>query len=211
MVTYKAVNADSLDADLTTVANAIRSKTGKNEDLEFPEGFVSEVESIPAVSVSENPQTDDLQSIHVVFSKATSIGDTKFRYYGGIKSLGFPKVKSIGYAAFSGCSALANIDIPVVETIGGYAFFGTALTKVDLPAVTSIGESAFQNCGSLETVIIRSASVPSLGKDAFKGTPIETGDGLIYVQDDYFEQCTTAANWSTYASKINKLSDYKGN
>lgn len=41
MVTYKAVNADSLDADLTEVADAIRSKTGKNEDLEFPGGFVS--------------------------------------------------------------------------------------------------------------------------------------------------------------------------
>ena len=42
----KLVNATQLDSDLTSVANAIRSKTGESGDLTFPSEFVSEIGSI---------------------------------------------------------------------------------------------------------------------------------------------------------------------
>ena len=46
MANYKVVDADQLDADLTTVAEAIREKTGGTEHLSFPEGMVSEMDAV---------------------------------------------------------------------------------------------------------------------------------------------------------------------
>lgn len=43
----KLVDSTQLDSDLTSVANAIRAKTGGSGSLAFPSGFVSAVEAIP--------------------------------------------------------------------------------------------------------------------------------------------------------------------
>lgn len=45
----KLIDSTQLDADLTSVANAIRTKTGKNGQLSFPSGFVSEINDITPV------------------------------------------------------------------------------------------------------------------------------------------------------------------
>lgn len=47
MANYQFVDVDQLDADLTAVANSIRTKSGKSGELAFPEGFQSAVEDIP--------------------------------------------------------------------------------------------------------------------------------------------------------------------
>ncbi len=41
MANYKVVDAEHLDSDLTSVADAIREQTGKTEAIAFPNGFVS--------------------------------------------------------------------------------------------------------------------------------------------------------------------------
>ena len=45
---YKIVDADQLNNDLTTVADAIREKSGTSETFSFPDGFVSGVAAIEA-------------------------------------------------------------------------------------------------------------------------------------------------------------------
>ena len=52
MANYKLCDADQLDADLTTVANAIRSKGGTSAKLEFPNGYKSAIEAITTGSES---------------------------------------------------------------------------------------------------------------------------------------------------------------
>ena len=47
MAVDKLVDSTQLDSDLTSVANAIRTKGGTSASLAFPEGFVSAVEAIP--------------------------------------------------------------------------------------------------------------------------------------------------------------------
>lgn len=47
MAVDKLVDSTQLDADLTSVANAIRTKGGTSAQLAFPSGFVSAVEAIP--------------------------------------------------------------------------------------------------------------------------------------------------------------------
>ena len=46
MADYKIVDAEKLDSDLTSVANAIRRKSGTTAKMEFPEGFEEAVENI---------------------------------------------------------------------------------------------------------------------------------------------------------------------
>lgn len=47
MAVDKLVDSTQLNADLTSVANAIRTKGGTSAQLAFPAGFVSAVEAIP--------------------------------------------------------------------------------------------------------------------------------------------------------------------
>ncbi len=48
MAVDKLVDSVQLDADLTSVADAIRLKSGGSSPLSFPAGFISEIANIPA-------------------------------------------------------------------------------------------------------------------------------------------------------------------
>jgi hypothetical protein len=48
MALDKLVDSTQLDSDLTSVANAIRAKSGGSSQLAFPAGFVSEIQAIPS-------------------------------------------------------------------------------------------------------------------------------------------------------------------
>lgn len=48
MAVDKLVDSTQLDSDLTSVANAIRAKSGGSGQLAFPSGFVSEIGNIPS-------------------------------------------------------------------------------------------------------------------------------------------------------------------
>jgi len=50
MATYKAVNTDQLDSDLTSVANKIRTKGGTTAKLSFPSGMVSAIGNLKRVT-----------------------------------------------------------------------------------------------------------------------------------------------------------------
>lgn len=53
MAIDKLVDSTQLDTDLTTVANAIRAKSGINNSLEFPDEFVAAIENIPTGAEAE--------------------------------------------------------------------------------------------------------------------------------------------------------------
>lgn len=70
MAVDKLVDSTQLNSDLTSVANAIRAKSGGSGQLAFPAGFVSEIGNIPSggggfdfdvktVTVSDNTPTVD--------------------------------------------------------------------------------------------------------------------------------------------------------
>lgn len=52
MAVDKLVDSTQLDADLTSVANAIRTKGGTSAQLAFPAGFVSAVQAIPTGGIT---------------------------------------------------------------------------------------------------------------------------------------------------------------
>lgn len=66
MAEYKVVNADELDAGLTSIGDAIREKTGGTELLAFPDGVIAEILKIvlPDFSiVGEYTVASDLTSL----------------------------------------------------------------------------------------------------------------------------------------------------
>jgi hypothetical protein len=98
-----------------------------------------------------------------------------------------------------------------VTSIGGSAFYNCySLASVVIPdSVTSIGGSAFYNCYGMAFYDFRaSKSVPTLSnKNAFNNIP---SDCKIVVPDSLYDTWIAATNWSTYASKIVKASEFNG-
>ena len=71
MATFKAVNVDQLDTDLTNIASAIKTKSGISENLEFPNGFIDAVNSIAVgdeevQNLAKKAQTHDFIQEHFI-------------------------------------------------------------------------------------------------------------------------------------------------
>lgn len=129
MPNYKVVNADQLDADLTTVADAIRGKTGKEDKLTL-EQMVEEIESIQVGSgvgklicdtVIDVPESDtalDITIDNVVTENATGdIYVTIFEFLGEI-----PTDTTI-FTAYAGATMNFGHANPVyADNVGGIAY-----------------------------------------------------------------------------------------
>ena len=110
------------------------------------------------------------------------------------------------------CNMLQKVEIGKnVTSIGTYAFnYCYSLASVVIPSgVTSIGERAFHYCCGMAYYDFRaSKSVPTLSStNAFNNIP---SDCKIVVPDSLYSSWTIATNWSTYASKIVKASEFNG-
>lgn len=123
------------DASLTSVANAIREKTGDTDQLTFPSGFVSAIEGISTGGGATEPYIKETYDASGNLTNVTIPGYTKIREH-----------------AFYYCSSLALTELPSgITSIGGYAFYMcTSLALTALPSgITSIGDDAFYNCPNL--------------------------------------------------------------
>jgi hypothetical protein len=117
-----------------------------------------------------------------------------------------PNVESIGTSAFYGCSALSAIDTLKVKVLGGFSLYQCAsLSVLEFGGeITSVGNSAMEKCTSLQKVIVRASTPPTLGNtNAFNNT----NNCPIYVPDASLEAYRTATNWNTYADRIHPLSE----
>lgn len=77
----KLVDSAQLDADLTTVADAIRTKGGTEGQLAFPAGFVSAVQAIEAGG-GEAPPTTAVAQFHVAASIPGNLGSLTIDFSG---------------------------------------------------------------------------------------------------------------------------------
>ena len=141
-------------------------------------------------------------------SSVTNIGISAFSYCYSLASVTIPdNVTSIGDNAFYYCYSLANITIPDGVTSIGDSAFSTcySLASVTIPdSVTSIGSSAFYYCYGVAEYHLARIAPPTLSNtNAFSGI---ASDCIIYVpysaDHSILEAYKTAANWSTYASKM---------
>ncbi len=111
----------------------------------------------------------------------------------------------------AGCSKLVDVDIHDTSYVSSYSFQNcTSLTKLDLHKVGTIATYAFTGATKLETLIIRTDTVPTLsGTNAFTNTKIKSGGtGYIYVKSALLESFKTATNWSSFSSQFRAIEDY---
>lgn len=115
----------------------------------------------------------------VVFEKGIGImsfRENLFENCISLVSITIPNsVQSIFEGAFYGCSNLSDIRFEEGSTLshlGERLFMGTSVRSIDLPeGMTSIPDYAFSDCSTLETIVIPS-TVLSIGKYAFRNTPL---------------------------------------
>ena len=180
--------------------------------------------SLPAVTSLEGNAFCYCKALTSISLPAvTSIGEYAFRSCSSLTSVSLPVATSIGANAVSQCTNLISVSLPAVTSLEGNAFgYCKALTSISLPAVTSIGNDAFRGCSSLTSVSLPVAT--NIGNGAFSecsslttlyiGTESDTvctlsntnaipsSIGAIYVPYNLVDSYKTAANWSSFASKI---------
>lgn len=182
MALDKLVDSTQLDADLTSVADAIRAKGGTSSQLAFPAEFVQAIEDIPSGGGEETwysalgqlykanmviPDGSAMRYVREHFSNATHL--VSF-----IQQYGTPSLDS-DYGLFRQCTALETLWV-ARATFGNYCFEGcNALKNVTLGriglAVTSFSSSAFNGYNTkIETITCYvnatdMSGVPSAVKD----------------------------------------------
>lgn len=214
-------------ADLTSVANAIRTKGGTSAQLAFPQGFVDAVDAIETGGGGWTTDgiaggTEPSGEIEITVS---SIAANAFRGKTGITRVVIPGTCSIGNAAFYDCTGLISVFAPNSTSASSdnfrrcsklnYLVFGNfnnksyATTDCKLLALDlqrgnliSLGTS---NTG-LSVIVLRSSTLQALGNVShLNGTPFASGGsgGTLYVPQDLIASYQSATNWSTILGYAN--------
>lgn len=167
----------------------------------------------------------------------TSIGNSVFSNCYSLSSITIPfRIMGLGDSVFYECHSLSKVQIPKgVTTMSSSSIFGSCrvLSKITIPSsVMNIGVSLFNNCYSLSYIKLPKrvssimgsttfgncfamkyydfsthTSIPTLSNtNTFNNIP---SDCKIIVPDSLYETWIGTTNWSTYASKIIKKSDWE--
>lgn len=166
------------------------------------------------------------------FTNLESIGKRTFEGCSQLIRVSCPKLAGTLDGTFYKCASLEYVDLPLVTELASYQNSGafrecTSLKEVNLPRIIKvngssfekcygllsvklgenlnyIGNSAFSNCSSMQYLIVKAITPPTLtNSNAFDNT----NNCPIYVPDASVEAYKTATNWVTYAYRIKPLSD----
>lgn len=120
MANLKVVDADVLDANLTSVADSIRAKTGSADTLAFPEGFVSAVESIESGGGAD----EALAEVEYKLSNGYKDYSNFFAYRSSAVRIPFELIRHTSNATnFSGMFTSSQFkEIPAIDTSSGTNF-----------------------------------------------------------------------------------------
>lgn len=203
MALDKLVDSTQLDSDLTSVANAIRTKGGTSAPLSFPAEFVS---AIGAISTGGAYDIDELLdgSITSIVSDVTAV-KTPMNRCGNLQSASFPYAASLPVDMFNGLKFLTSVSVPSVSGAITTSVFRQCerLPLIDLPSgVSSLGITSLYNCYALTALVLRrTAGVVTMQNTAvFSGTPLAgyggTYSGHVYVPSALLASYKTDSNWS---------------
>lgn len=147
---------------------------------------------------------------YVNLPECSTIWTLTFTYCSSLNTVNLPNCTSIGLQAFYGCWSLSHISLPECKYIGVQAFgFCSSLSEVNLQKCETLAPGAFVTCTHLVKVTINTPSVCEMQYDsvlapqlAFINTPIESGEGSIYVPASLVDAYKSAQYWSTYKNNI---------
>ena len=133
-----------------------------------------------------------------------------FRDCPALESLSLPELTNIGTYNFYGCSSLEELNIPKVGIITDNSIWSLpSLTSLTLPSVTQI-RNAIRSCANLTDLFLPSSTYASITNgNAFSDTPIKSGTGHVWVNDNLYNNYISGANWSSLPSGvIRRISEY---
>lgn len=188
----KLVDSAQLESDLTSVADAIRAKTGGSADLQFPADFVSEIGSISGGGWSidgildrSEPSGDITISASSISNRSSLRSCTNITGATVTTAVTFPSnffndcynmtYVFAPYARISGNSYFAQycekMEVVVIGSTNGCSYGlaqmlrsgRTSLTKVDIVNTSSLAGQQFYGDNALNTIILRGSGLYALG------------------------------------------------
>lgn len=233
---YKSIRFNegvtTMDATFINNMTALESLYLPSTLTKIPISAVGKADSLSVIVVDpRNPVYDSRNGCNAVMRKS----DNELIF--GCKGTIIPEeTTSLGYGAFATNRGLTSIVIPSnVKTFGAYCFNGcTNLGSITLNEVlTSISIYGISQCTKLRTIVFPS-TINSLQMGALSGNTamvcydfskhtiiprmynINALNGIpstcaIVVPDALYDEWKSATNWSTYADRIVKASEYQPN
>ena len=147
----------------------------------------------------------------VNFSKCTTIGSYAFCYCSALSQVNIPSAISISSYAFNSCSSLTEVSFPDCSSAYSSAFLNcTNMTQAYFGKLKTIGNYAFSGCSKLESLIIASTAVATLGTGALTNTAISKSTylgrwGSIFVPSSLVASYKAATNWVTFSARITSI------
>lgn len=168
----------TVNEKMTAIADAIRSKTGKedkltlddmaneieglssNEIVQLEDGLITECANNNVTSIRKNCFKDWVFLEKVSFPNASSVDDSSFNGCVALKEIYMPNLTRCAITAFQSCQSLETIDFPrCVEGSTQSAFAGCkSLKHINLPLVKILYSGTFSGCSSLEEVFFPSVT-----------------------------------------------------
>lgn len=194
------------DSTLTSIADAIRDKTGSTEAIlteDMAQGVV-------AASEKYRKKLTDLASRRITeisaqdFDGLDALGANAFTQCQRLKTVHLARsIFALSNYTFQDCTGLEIVKCYLSNI--SYASFErcTSLRKFDTYSgnVSSIGTKAFNGCNSIAYVnLSKSSNVPTMGNiNAFNGIP---DYAKLVVNSSLRDSFSTASNWSNFAHMI---------
>lgn len=178
MAVDKLVDSTQLDSDLTSVANAIRAKSGGSSQLAFPAGFVSEIGNIPsgggdqivnlvkkAEGLFQQSALPEQVEIHFVYNVGSA--NSMIRQSTGLKNLtlvsefGITNFLTFAYA----CTSLETVDFSELKMANSVNHNGTFWSCSNLTTIIGLDFSGatntanmFNGCSKLANLTVKQNS-----------------------------------------------------
>ena len=162
----------ALTDKLTTIADAIRDKTGGTEAMTLDQ-MATEIAGIETgggvtlediaqrnisgvITLSVSPKDYAFHSCVGITEAIVNSGPINKHAFNGCT--GMTRVASTAStvldSAFEGCSALVNVDFPNLIKTNSWAFKGAGIVDVEFPSLSTVGYGAFYQCKSLKKIDI---------------------------------------------------------
>lgn len=143
-----------------------------------------------------------------------TIKEYSFNYCEKLESVVLPKsISKIEQHAFSQCVNLRNFEIPIDAPITYWSrcllWNSPLLRSIVIPkSITRFEQYAIEKCTGVECIDLSNClAIPELSSaNAFNQTT-----GQFIVPDNLYDEWIVATNWSTYADRIVKASEYQPN
>lgn len=170
----KVVDSSNLDRGLTAIAQAIRSKGGTEDQLDFPDGMKQAIDDIETGISPTGSVNITANGTYNVADKATAVvnveaGVDYLAEYvnGSLTSYSNNDVEGIAAYAFYYCGQLTSVNLPNVKTIGRMAFSYSGITeyKNTSEAGVTLVAQAFANNANLQKIDLLNAK--SIGAQQF--------------------------------------------